>query len=400
MNKLKYGWWIVVVVGLLSCSEDDEYEYIEKLPIGGFMKKELLQKADYFVSETEKITVPMKMNRMKPEQELEVKIGLEVEPLELSSAVVLLKKNVSFSGSAEIKTELLSIDWSKVPAGKEVKARLSLLKDDAIDLNTRCVSLEVKASKAVNPIPWCNPEGVAEIMLDYTATTAKKMTLQLLSMTKPAAQDLLVPFTLETDLVEGKDFRILGKHGHAFFVPAGAEKASIEVEVSGDIFPQPRFEWIKLELTEQGKDPVHIFEYDAAWKSTWLKVGRMPDKVYELTLDPKAEYKALLAAGEPDKEISVTIPDVLNKPAEKDLAFALNLNQYRAKLGEHFQMTEPYQLILKKGSRDAQLVLTVLGSAFTSNADNVPLYIELADKEQATGAEHANYWTTIVLGRE
>lgn len=66
-----------------------------------------------------------------------------------------------------------------------------------------------------------------------------------------------------------------------------------------------------------------------------------------------------------------------------------------AKLGIHFQMDAPYQMTVQQGSRDAQVVLTVLSDAFASSDDNVPLYIELADPSDAV-----NFWTTITLGRE
>ena len=40
MNKLKYGLLIVgIVCGLSACDDDNDYEYIPKLPRGGFLEK-------------------------------------------------------------------------------------------------------------------------------------------------------------------------------------------------------------------------------------------------------------------------------------------------------------------------------------------------------------------------
>ncbi|WP_068688272.1 hypothetical protein [Culturomica massiliensis] len=394
MNKLKYGLLIVgIVCGLSACDDDNDYEYIPKLPRGGFLEKTSDQSADYFISDAENVAVPMQMNRMKAGQNLTVKLDVSIEPAELSSAIGILKNEVAFKGSEKITPELFSIDWSKVPAGKSLTVTAKLQEADDIDLNTICASYQMNVSKAALPIPWCDPQGVGEVMLDFDATAPKKVSLALLSMTKAAVQDLVVPFKLETDLVEGTDFKILGEYGHAFFVPAGERSASIEVEVRGDLFPQVGFERVKLTLTEEGKNPSQLFEYDPAWKETWLKIGRSPD--YVMILDPNAEYEALLAAGEGNKEFTITIPNVLDKAAARNMTIPLNLNQYMAKLGIHFQMDAPYQMTVQQGSRDAQVVLTVLSDAFASSDDNVPLYIELADPSDAV-----NFWTTITLGRE
>lgn len=407
MNKFRILLYACLSVVLFSaCSDDDDdYKSIEKKPIGGFMDTRVTVKSDYFNKETQTVESRIEMNRIGEKETVTFQVKIASVDEGYESAFSLAKNEVSVTGWQEISEGLLQIHWAEIPCGKKAKVILSIESEKGdIDLNSKRTQIEYTAEKAGAPIPWVDQTGSTDMILPFDATANKTFTVAMLQMTEPAVQDLVIPFNLNPNggAVEGTHYKIVSNEGkHEFRVPAGEMSADIQIEVINSAFRAGEVKKLYLELDYKNVDPKYVVSFDMEWWWTTINLGKAsdPNEMYDIFMDASAQYEALLEPGENEKEITVSIPDVIDHAASKDLIVPLNLNEYEAKSGTHFEM-EKAQMTIKQGSTTGEIVIKVLGGAFESSADNVSLYVELDRSTLGFNYDQTNWWTTIVLGRK
>lgn len=397
MNKLNILYTCFALLFFTACEEEVEYEKIDKKPIGGFIEAAATVNADYFSQEVETIGANMDMNRMTPDKSVNLELGLSVADNSMTAAFALVNERVTIHGMKDTLMDILMVDWSKIDAGKSVEVTINVKPEGEVDVNSGRSQIIFTIIKGKVPVVSMDQGARWEILLPFDASGNKKFKLLLLSLDKPAIQDIEVPFTLnEANLQVGTHFNITSNGGRQIiFVPEGETKGEIEIEVIGSVFPVGQIANLWVEA-RPGADPLYMYTVNPGNWWTTVSMGR--DYSFSLFVDAKAEYDALLAdSTEIVKLITITLPNVVDRVLSEDLVIPIHLNQEAAQENTHFIMPEKV-IRIKKGQQNGTITLKVLGDAFHSADDNVQLWIEINKNLPNVGYDASNWWTTINLG--
>lgn len=383
-----------------ACEEEVEFEKIDKKPIGGFVEQAIAVNADYFSQELEVITANMAMNRTDPEKKVTFELEMSVDTVgtgigeELLSSFELTNKTITIYGSQDTVQDVLTVNWAGIPAGKSVNVTVTVKEGGEVDVNSGRSEIVFTLTKGKAPVVSMNQATTWKAILPYDATTNQKFKLAVLTLDKPAIQDLEVVFTLnEANVQQGTHFNIISNEGRqVIVVPAGETTGEVEIEVIGTEFGigESAALWI-----EARKNANYMYTVNSGnWWST-ISMGR--DAMFNVFLDAGSEYDALLAdSTEIIKLITVTFPNIVDRVLEEDMLIPIAINEEEAQEGTHFEMAEK-AILVKKGQRNGTLTLKVLGEAFQSSEDNVQLWIELGSIPNV-GYDSDNWWTTINIG--
>lgn len=397
MNKLRILLYTCFSLILFAACEDEiEYERIDKKPIGGFLETAITVNADYFSQEVETVVAKMDLNRMTPDKTVNLAFELSADVDSLAPAFTLANETVAIHGMQDTVMDILTIDWSKLPINQTVKVTVNVKEEGEVDVNSGRSQIVFTVAKGKAPVVSMNQGTTWKALLPYDASANKKFKLAVLTLDKPAVQDLVIPFTLNQENVQkGTHFNITSNGGEqVIVVPAGETTGEVEIEVIESAFTigQSAALWI-----EARKNPDAQYMYTVNKENWWSTISMGRDALFNLFVDSEAEYDALLAdSTEIVKLISVTLPNVVDRVLTEELLIPISLNEEVAQENVHFVMPEKV-IRVKKGQRNGVIMLKVLGDAFKSADDNVQLWIELGNLPDV-GYDNNNWWTTINIG--
>ena len=400
MKNIKYlaFLWMLITVSLVSCDEDDSYQIPELQPVGGFVDQEMGINTGYMSTQKENLSCYFEMNRIGVTQTVNFQVGIEsVEPEEYASAFVVTNPSVSVTGRDSVQLEILEVDWSKIPAGTNVQLALSIVEEEGmqVDLNSGRKSMIVAATKEATPVVTLNQSMVYAAVMESAATENQVFTLTMEVLDKPAEQSLEIPLRLnEYSVQAGVHFNM---DDPVLRLPAGSTSCELEIEVIKGAFAIGETLNLWLEIHQDDIDENLLVAVGDNWWTT-INLGR--DFVYHVFMDKSVTHELLMDAQEiGNNTFRLQIPDLLNKVASEDVVLPIQLNQYYATEGTHFNMASK-QIVVKAGSTTGELEIEIIGDAFQSG-ENVQLWVEIHQDDQSSEitVDDDNWWTTLLLGR-
>ena len=386
----------------MACQKEDVYVMPKVNPVVKFNEVTQAKIAEtYIENKTEDVMGAFSFMRAEKGKSFSFSIArIEANGNEPDGAFELTTTEVEYNSTDTLELKVGTIDWSKIAPGQKFEVVLTITSSDDIQTGPATSSMKISVEKPDAPLIWLDKDELYNAIIpeDYSEDT-KTFTITLPVTSDEILEDISMPIRQSGAAQQGVHYIITDT---VLLIAKGAQTADLTIEVLKDGFTPGEKLNFWIEIHEEDIPEGTLCRIDENYWWTTISVGLDGEPTPLIWLDKDIVYSALIPTDHIEETMDIAVKiDMTNDDITEDINMPFRLNEYNVQENTHFQVADKV-LRLKAGEKSAELVITVIKSAFSAGEAKT-LWIEIHKEDIPDGTsveiDDTYWWTAIDIGR-